>query len=82
MKKKFKLAAFAIPFFFLISCSDSNDVQESNDVKEFNDVQESNDVQENQITWDATNYTMYNEFMQCTAGEDYSQEALDDMIES
>ena len=51
MKKKFKLVAFAIPFFFLISCSDSNDVQESNDLKEFNDVQESNDVQENQITW-------------------------------
>ncbi len=64
MKINFKLAALTIPFFFLISCSDSNDVQES------------------KITWDATNYTMYNEFMQCTAGEDYSQEALDDMIDS
>ena len=64
MKTNFKLAALAIPFFFLISCSDSDDVQES------------------KITWDATNYTMYNEFMQCTAGEDYSQEALDDMIDS
>jgi len=29
MKINFKLAALAIPFFFLISCSDSNDVQES-----------------------------------------------------
>ena len=29
MKTNFKLAALAIPFFFLISCSDSDDVQES-----------------------------------------------------
>ena len=63
-KIKLKLAALAIPFLFVASCSDSNDVQES------------------KITWDATNYTFYNEFMQCTAGEDYSQKALDDMIDS
>ena len=64
MKTKFKLALLCVPFLFVISCSDSNEVQES------------------KITWDATNYTLYNEFMQCSAGEDYNQEALDDMIES
>ncbi len=53
MKIKFKLAALAIPFLFVASCSDSNDVQES------------------KVTWDATNYTFYNEFMQCTAGEGF-----------
>jgi hypothetical protein len=60
MKIKLKLAALAIPFLFVASCSDSNNVQES------------------KITWDATNYTFYNEFMQCTAGEDFSQKALED----
>ena len=64
MKTKFKLALLCVPFLFVISCSDSNEVQES------------------KITWDATNYIMYNEFMQCSAGEDYNQEALVDMIES
>jgi hypothetical protein len=64
MKIKLKLALLCVPFLFVISCSDSNEVQES------------------KVTWDATNYTMYNEFMQCTAGEDYSQEALDEMIDS
>ena len=64
MKIKLKLALLCVPFLFVISCSDSNEVQES------------------KVTWDATNYTMYNEFMQCTAGDDYSQEALDEMIDS
>jgi len=64
MKINFKTALLAVPFLFIISCSDSNDTQES------------------KIAWDATNYTMYNEFMQCSAGEEYSQEALDKMVES
>jgi hypothetical protein len=42
----------------------------------------SNEVQESKLAWDATNSTLYNEFMQCTAGEIYSQEALNSMIES
>ena len=64
MNKKFKLALLSVPFLFVISCSQSNEVQES------------------KLAWDATNYTMYNEFMQCTAGEEYSQDALDSMIKS
>ena len=64
MKTKFKTVLLSVPFLFVISCSNSDEVQES------------------KVTWDATNYTMYNEFMQCTAGEDYSQEALDAMIDS
>ena len=64
MNINFKTALFAVPFFLLISCSDSNEVQEP------------------KLAWDATNYTMYNEFMQCTAGEDYSQDNLDSMIKS
>ena len=64
MKTKFKTVLLSVPFLFVISCSNSDEVQES------------------KVTWDATNYTMYNEFMQCTAGEDYSQEALDVMIDS
>ena len=43
------------------------------------DVSETN---ENVIAWDATNYNMYNEFMTCTAGENYSQEALNEAIAS
>ena len=64
MNTKFKLALLSVPFLFVISCSQSNEVQES------------------KPAWDATNYTMYNEFMQCTAGEEYSQDALDSMIKS
>ena len=64
MNKNFKLALLAVPFLFIVSCSNSNEVQES------------------KLAWDATNYTLYNEFMQCSAGEEYSQEALDSMIES
>jgi hypothetical protein len=58
MKTKLKLALLSVPFLFVISCSDSNAVQES------------------KVTWDATNYTMYNEFMQCSAGEDYIKKLL------
>jgi hypothetical protein len=64
MNKNFKLALLSVPFLFIVSCSNSNEVQES------------------KLAWDATNYTLYNEFMQCSAGEEYSQEALDSMIES
>ncbi len=64
MKINFKVGLLALPFLFIISCSDPNDPQEP------------------KIAWDATNYTMYNEFMQCSVGEEYNQEALDNMVES
>ena len=35
-----------------------------------------------EVVWDATNYVMYNEFMHCTAGEDYSQDVLAEMVSS
>lgn len=35
---------------------------------------------ESAVTWDATNYIFYNEFMECTPGEDYSRETLDQMV--
>ena len=36
------------------------------------------DVEE--LAWDATNYTYYNEFMECTPGENFSDESLIEMI--
>ncbi len=69
MKANFKIALIAVPFLFIISCSDSNEVKESE-----------NGAQESKLAWDATNYIMYNEFLQCSAGEGYSQEALDEMV--
>ena len=30
------------------------------------------ETKEDTLAWDATNYTMYNEFMTCTAGDKYS----------
>ena len=41
-----------------------------------------NEVKEDAVAWDATNYTMYNEFMQCSAGADYSEESLNEMVTS
>jgi len=76
MDLKFKTIILSVPFLFFISCSDSNQEQNSNETPESSKVEESN------VAWDATNYTLYNEFMQCEAGENYSQEALDDMIKS
>ena len=32
------------------------------------------------LSWDATNYVLYNEFIECVPGTDFSQEALDEMI--
>ena len=70
MKIEIKKTIFlAVPFLVLISCSNSEDSQDLNSEKE-------------SVGWDATNYVLFNEFMQCTAGEEYSQEALDSMIES
>jgi len=43
------------------------------------DITETN---EDAPAWDATNYTMYNEFMTCTAGENYSQVDLNEAIVS
>ena len=64
-----KTIFLAVPFLVLISCSNSEDSQGLNSEKE-------------SVSWDATNYVLYNEFMQCTAGEEYNQEALDAMIDS
>ncbi len=64
-----KTIFLAVPFLVLISCSNSEDSQDLNSEKE-------------SVSWDATNYVLYNEFMQCTAGEEYNQEALDAMIDS
>ncbi|MDO7701500.1 MAG: hypothetical protein MUQ21_01015, partial [SAR86 cluster bacterium] len=36
------------------------------------------ETKEDTLAWDATNYTMYNEFMTCTAGDKYSQDALNE----
>tara|TARA_B100000686_G_C16700063_1_gene922846 strand:- start:379 stop:1215 length:837 start_codon:yes stop_codon:yes gene_type:complete len=69
MKTNFKAVLLAVPFLFIISCSDSNEVQESKI-----------EAEESKLAWDATNYIMYNEFLQCSAGEAYSQEALDEMV--
>jgi hypothetical protein len=40
------------------------------------------ETKEDALAWDATNYTMYNEFMTCTAGDKYSEEALNEAIAS
>jgi len=40
------------------------------------------ETKEDVLAWDATNYTMYNEFMTCTAGDKYSQEALNEAVAS
>ena len=32
------------------------------------------------VSWDATNYVLFNEFMECVPGTDFSEEALDEMI--
>ena len=40
------------------------------------------ETKEDTLAWDATNYTMYNEFMTCTAGDKYTQEALSEAIAS
>ncbi|MDA9027496.1 hypothetical protein N9I12_01725 [Gammaproteobacteria bacterium] len=40
------------------------------------------ETKEDTLAWDATNYIMYNEFMTCTAGDKYSQDALNEAIAS
>ena len=40
------------------------------------------ETKEDALAWDATNYSMYNEFMTCTAGDKYSEEALNEAIAS
>jgi len=42
----------------------------------------SDEISKPSVVWDATNYTMYNEFMQCTSGKKYSDKTLGSMIES
>jgi hypothetical protein len=71
MITKLKLALLAVPFLLLISCSGSSDTKKI-----------ASEVQEPQVAWDATNYIMYNEFLQCSAGPDYSQDALDEMVQA
>ncbi|MDA9068178.1 hypothetical protein N9K42_00930 [Gammaproteobacteria bacterium] len=41
-----------------------------------------NETKEDALAWDATNSNMYNEFMTCTAGDKYTQEALNEAIAS
>jgi len=69
MNINFKMILMLIPFMVLISCSRS---EESNIAIS----------QTETVAWDATNAVLYNEFMQCTAGEDYSKEALNEMVSS
>ena len=69
MNKNFKIFLMAIPFMVIMSCSNGEEPNIDTSIDE-------------SVAWDATNYTMYNEFMQCTAGEEYSQDALDSMIKS
>ena len=57
----------AIPFMVLMSCSNGEEPNIDTSIDET-------------VAWDATNYVLYNEFMQCTAGENYSQAALDEAI--
>ena len=64
-----KTIFLAVPFLVLISCSNSEDSQDLISEKE-------------SVGWDATNYVLYNEFMQCSAGENYSQAGLGSMINS
>ena len=71
MKSKLKSALFAAPFLLIISCSDPAEKLDS----EIEPV-------EPQLAWDATNSIMYNEFLQCTAGKEYSQDALDEMVQA
>ena len=40
----------------------------------------SEDVEESSVAWDATNFTMFNEFMECFPGEDFSEELMMQMI--
>jgi hypothetical protein len=67
MKKNFKIFLMAIPFMVLMSCSNGEEPNIDTSIDET-------------VAWDATNYVLYNEFMQCTAGENYSQAALDEAI--
>lgn len=67
INKNLKIVLMAMPFLVLMSCSNNED-----------STIDSTSVET--IAWDATNYVLYNEFMQCTAGENYSQEALEEAI--
>ncbi len=69
MKTKLKSVFLAVPFLFIFSCSDSMEIDESK-----------MEMEEPMVSWDATNYTMFNEFMECVPGENYSQESMMNMI--
>tara|TARA_B100001564_G_scaffold50726_1_gene37618 strand:+ start:946 stop:1782 length:837 start_codon:yes stop_codon:yes gene_type:complete len=71
MKIKFKSALLAVPFLLVVSCSDSVEKENPKMVSG-----------EPELVWDATNYIMYNEFLQCTPGQEYSQNALEEMIQA
>ena len=72
MEIKFKSVLAAGSLLLAISCSDQ--VEKKMDSKI--------ETVESDITWDATNYIFYNEFLQCSSGQDYSQDALDEMIKA
>ena len=40
----------------------------------------SEDMEESSVAWDATNYTMFNEFMECSPGDDFTEELMMQMI--
>ena len=67
MNNNFKIVLMAMPFLVLMSCSNNEDSTIDSTSAE-------------KIAWDATNYVLYNEFMQCSAGENYSQAALEEAI--
>tara|TARA_Y100001970_G_scaffold71846_1_gene91223 strand:- start:1166 stop:2002 length:837 start_codon:yes stop_codon:yes gene_type:complete len=71
MKIKFKSVLAAVPLLLMISCSDQAEKMDSK-----------TETVESDITWDATNYIFYNEFLQCSSGQDYSQDALDEMVKA
>tara|TARA_Y100000816_G_C26057546_1_gene555057 strand:+ start:239 stop:1075 length:837 start_codon:yes stop_codon:yes gene_type:complete len=71
MEVKFKSALAAVPLLLMISCSNQEEKVDS-----------SIETVEPDLAWDATNYIMYNEFLQCSSGQEYSQDALDEMLKA
>tara|TARA_Y100000992_G_scaffold297786_1_gene261904 strand:+ start:653 stop:1489 length:837 start_codon:yes stop_codon:yes gene_type:complete len=71
MEVKFKSALVAVPLLLMISCSGPEEKMDSKI-----------ETVEPNPSWDATNSIMYNEFLQCSSGQEYSQDALDEMIKA
>ena len=71
MEVKFKSALVAVPLLLMISCSGPEEKMDSKV-----------ETVESNPSWDAINSIMYNEFLQCSSGQEYSQDALDEMIKA